>query len=178
MPLIQEAQTRNLLQKSPDAKLVQLSKDAELVTALTAVFNASLDIAEEMPATKGQLVGVLAKKGHAISGLAEKASGSKALEVGNFMVGQSLKSIGLLKVAGMTPGRASAYITLTLADKVVSAAGLAQLDKCHMAIATLAVSSGAGAFACVGTAGIGCVAGAIAVAADAFNVYGQCRGRW
>lgn len=174
MPTMKEAETRNLLQKHPDAKLSQMAHDTELVKALTAVFNASLEIAGDVPQTRGQLAGALANKGLAVAGVAEQAAGSRGLEMANFMGTQTLKSIGLLKVAGMTPTRAGLYVTLTMADKVVSAAGLAQLDKCKMAVASLVVSTGAGAFACVGTLGIGCVAGAIAVAADAFNFYGQC----
>ncbi|MBK6511996.1 MAG: hypothetical protein IPG06_22895 [Haliea sp.] len=96
------------------------------------------------------------------------------MEMANFAAGQTLKSIGLLKVAEMTPAKASMYITLTMAERWFPAAGMAELDKCRMAVATLALSTGAGAFVCVGTLGIGCIAGAIAVAADAFNVYGQC----
>ncbi len=174
MPQVTQDQTRTLLKNSADPKLSTLSNDTALVVSLTAVFNASLDIADSFPKTKSELAGALASKSLAMSGVAATASGSRGLELANFGVGQTLKSIGLLKVAGMTPPRAAMFITLTMADKVVSAAGLGELNKCKMAIATLAVSTGAGAFVCVGSMGIGCIAGAVAVAADAFNVYGQC----
>lgn len=174
MPQVTKSQTRDLLKSNPDKKLSSLANDTALIASLTAVFNASLEIAEEFPQSKSALAGTIAKKGLAISSAAAAASGSKGLEAANFAAGQTLKSIGLLKVAGMTPAKASMYITLTMAEKVVSAAGMAELDKCKMAIATLALSTGAGAFVCVGSLGIGCIAGAIAVSADAFNAYGQC----
>lgn len=174
MPAISTSHTRSLLQAHPDGVVSNMAHDAELVTALTAVLNASLDIADEFPQTKTELATAIAKKSVAISGVAASAAGSKNLELANFAASQTLKTIGLTKIAGMTPARASMFITLTMAEKVVSAAGLGQLDKCHMAIATFTVSAGAGSFACVGTLGIGCIAGALAVAADAFNLYAQC----
>jgi hypothetical protein len=174
MPQVIQSQTRDLLKISANKKLSSLSTDTALVVSLTDVFNASLEIAEAFPQSKAQVASALARKGLAVSGAVAAASGSRGLEMANFAAGQTLKSIGLLKVAGMTPAKASMYITLTMAEKVVSAAGMAELDKCRMAVATLALSTGAGAFVCVGTLGIGCIAGAIAVAADAFNVYGQC----
>ena len=174
MPQVTMTQTRDLLKSNSEKKLSSLADDTALVASLTAVFNASLEIAEEFPQTKGELATAIAKKGLAVSGVAATASGSKGLELANFAAGQTLKSIGLLKIAGMTPAKASMFITLTMAEKVVSAAGMAEIDKCKMAVATLALSTGAGAFVCVGSLGIGCIAGAIAVAADAFNVYGQC----
>lgn len=171
---ITKSGTRSLLQASPNRKVSTMAQDAEFVTTLTAVLNASLEIAEEFPQTRAQLATAIVKKGVAMSAVAAKAADSKNLELANFAASQTLKTIGLTKIAGMTPARASMFITLTMAEKVVAVAGLGQLDKCHMAIATFAVSTGVGGFACVGTVGIGCVAGAIAVAADAFNMYAQC----
>lgn len=174
MPEVTVMQTRVLLKRSSQKNVSSLADDTALVSSLTAVLNASLEIAEEFPQTKGELATAIAKKGLAVSGVAATASGSHGLELANFAAGQTLKSIGLLKIAGMTPAKAGVFMTLTMAEKVVSAASLAQLDKCKMAVATLALSTGAGAFVCVGSLGVGCIAGAIAIAGDAFNVYGQC----
>lgn len=174
MPAMSTSHTRTLLQTQPDPAISSMARDAELVTALTAVLNASLEIAEEFPQTKTELATALAKKSIALSSVAAGASGSKNLELANFAASQTLKTIGLTKMVTMTPARASVFMTLTIAEKVVSAAGLGQLDKCRMAIATLSVSTGAGAFVCFGSLGIGCFAGALAVAADAFNMHAQC----
>lgn len=174
MPPVAASETCSLLQSCSNDSVARLAKDAELVTALTAVLNASLEIAAEFPETKGQLALAVAKKGLAVSHVGAVTSQSRSLEMANLAAGQTLKSLGLVKVAGFTPAKASMYITLTMAEKVVSAAGVANLDKCRMAIASLALSTGAGGFVCVGSLGIACIAGAIAVAADAFNVYGQC----
>ena len=174
MPQVMQSQTRDILRCSSDKRISSLANDAALVASLTAVFNASLEIAEKFPQTKGELATAIARKGLAVSGAAATASSSRELELMNFGATQTLKSIGLRHIAGMTPNRAAMFITLTTAEKVVSAAGVAGFEKCKMAIGTLAVSSGAATFICVGSLGIGCIAGAIAVAAEAFNVYGQC----
>jgi len=174
MTAISTSHTRTLLQTNPNVAISSMARDAELVTALTAVLNVSLEIAEEFPRTKTELATALAKKSIALSSVAANASGSKNLELANFAASQTLKTIGLTKIVSMTPARATAFITLTMAEKVVSAAGLGQLDKCHMAVATLTVSGSAGTVACIGSLGIGCIAGALAVAADAFNWYAQC----
>lgn len=174
MPTITSQQTRTLLQNSADHGVSRLANETELVVALTAVFNASLEIAENFPRTRGELAMATSKKLLAVSAVATKGTSSTYLEASTFVAGQTLKTMGLVKIAGMTPARAATYITLTMAEKVVSAAGMAQISKCKMAIASLTLTTGAGAFVCVGSLGIGCIAGAIAVAADAFNVHGQC----
>lgn len=180
MQTIAEAETKNMLRISNDPEVRALAHDTAIVKALTGVFTASLEIAEEFPRTKGDIFRALSKKTLSLSEVAEQASSSKGLQVANFMATQSLKTIGLTKLFGMTPGKAGAYLTLTMAEKVVSAAGLAEISKCKMAVASLATTTGSGALVCFSTGaftlGIGCVAGIIAVAADAFNVYGQCHG--
>jgi hypothetical protein len=175
-----EPEVALMLKKCPDATASALSRDTALVKSLTKVLNATLDIAKDRPTDGSALALSLAKKGVAVSGVASTASGSKELKAANLIATQALKTVGLAKVAGMTPTKASIYVTLTVAEKVVSAAGFAQLDKCKVAIASLSATTGMGAMTCFAsgafTMGIGCVAGAIAVAADDFDVYGQCYG--
>lgn len=139
----------------------------------TKYVNATLEMAAEPPRTRGQLALALAKKGMPVLGMAEEVTDSVAFRATNFIGGQMMSSIGLAKVATMTPTRAGVFITLTLAEKVTGAAGFAQLDKCKVAIASLATTTGLTAVAA--PTGIGAVVGAIAIAAEAFNVVGQCK---
>ncbi|MGM9484778.1 hypothetical protein ACS5PN_26525 [Roseateles sp. NT4] len=181
MSQFQESEVRMLLMTCPEKKTSELAKDTALVKSLTKVFNATLEIAKDQPTNGSSLAMALSKKGLAISGVAATATGSEELKAANFVATQTLKTVGLMKLASMTPTKASIYLTIAMTEKVVSAAGLASLDKCKMAIASLSATTGAGALTCFAsgafTMGIGCVAGAIAVAADAFDVYGQCYGQ-
>jgi len=169
-----------LLITSPDRNVSRLARDTALVKALTKVLNATLDIAKDSPKNGRDLALLAAKKAAAVSGVAEKATGSKELKAANFVAIQALKTVGLTKIAGMSPAKASIYISLVMAEKVVAAAGMGQFDKCKLALASLSATTGAGALACFSTGaftlGIGCAVGAIAVAADAFDWYGQCYG--
>ena len=164
--------------RSSKPKVSKLSQDIALVKDLTAILNASLDIAGEAPNSKSRLGLALANKALSVSNLASTATQSKNLEVANFAVGQTLKSLVFLKIVGMTPMRATVYMSLTMAEKVISVAGMGNIDKCKMAIASLTATSGMAGFVCIGTGtftlGIGCIAGALSIASEAFNVYGQC----
>lgn len=181
MDVITEADVKATLKNNPRPEVAELAKNVALVKEVTAVLNASLTIAEDFPITKAQLSMYIAEKTLAISNVAATANNSKGLTTANFAVGQTLKSLGLLKIAGMTPARASMMITLTMAEKVVSAAGMANFDKCRMAIAAMATTTGMAGFTCFGTGvftgGISCMAGAVSIAAEAFNVYGQCNAK-
>jgi len=175
MPLPSATDVGNLLKSSPNAQVSQWSKDTDVIAALVRVFAATVDIAAELPSTKTGLAIALTTKAHRTSEVAGVANGSNGLALTNFVAGQTLETIGLLKVAGFGPARASAFITLTMANKVVAAAGLGQLDKCKMAIASLVVTTALAPVTCVG--GITCAVGALAIASEAFNVYGKCAGR-
>ena len=63
MTAISTSHTRTLLQTNPDPAISSMARDAELVTALTAVLNVSLEIAEEFPRTKTELATALAQFG-------------------------------------------------------------------------------------------------------------------
>ena len=179
MSQFKESEVFLLLKSCPDTNTADLSKETALVKSLTKVLNVTLDIAQNQ-SKSGAAVGMnLLKKGHAISGVVATATDSKELKAANFIGTQTLKTIGLKKLAGITsPAKASIYLTLVLSEKIVSAAGLAGFNKCKMAIASLSATTGTGAMACFASGafsmGISCVAGAIAIAADAFDVYGQC----
>lgn len=175
MPPITESQTRSLLLNSQDSSLKKLASNSGVVKSLANVLSASLEVCEA--AKDGGPTGMALAMGEkfiATSEVASEATGSKLLEVSNFIASQGLKSMSLMKVANLSPGKAAATISITMAQKVVAAAGLAHIDDCKTAIASLALSGAAAPVACVGTLGVGCVAAAIAVAADSFNVYGQC----
>ena len=153
---------------------MSLVQDIDSVRALVSVLNAAADIAEEFPRTKSQAALAVANLAQSGLGVYAENKKSRTAEFVSFGASQVLKDIGLIKVAGMTPAKASMYITLTMADKVVSAAGLTKISECKMAVTSLALSVGIGTFTCVGTVGFACVAGAVAVAADAFNVRDKC----
>lgn len=161
---------------TPPAPVPKRSADAWVIgSQATKSFNATFKMAADPPRTRAQLAGALVEKALPISGIAEEVTDSMAFRATNFIGGQMMSSIGLAKVATMTPTRAGITITLTLAEKVTSAAGFAEFDKCKVAIASLATTAGLTAVAA--PTGIGAVVGAVAIAAEAFNVVGQCRAR-
>lgn len=181
MPQFLESEICSLLKSCPDKRTSELSKDTALIKSLTKVLNTTLEIAKDQPKGGVPLAAALSKKGLAMSGVAATAAGSKELQAANFVGTQALKTIGLTKLAGMTPAKASIYLTLTMTEKIVSAAGLAGFDKCRMATVSLSATIGVGAMTCFAsgpfTVGIGCAIGAISIAADAFDAYGQCYGQ-
>jgi hypothetical protein len=177
MPRIDEAQTRELLRASPDKTVNSWQKDAPLIKSLTKVLNASLDVAADAQkngglASKQGLALAMAKKSGGMLDTTSKVVGGSGLKAASFVTSQTIDTIGLIKVAGYTPAKATLVITLTMAKKVVGVAGMAQMDKCKTAIASLAVTTGLGVVGC--SIGIGCLIGAISIAADAFDVYAQC----
>lgn len=141
----------------------------------TKTLNSTLKMAADPPRTKGELALALVDKGLSISGMAEEATDSQYVRAANFVGNQMMSSIALTKVAGMTPARTAVFVSLTLAEKVTGAAGYAQFDQCKVAIASLAVTTGLTVVAA--PTGIGAVVGAVAIAAESFNVIGQCRAR-
>lgn len=174
MSTITKDQVVEVLNQSKDPAIKSHAKDIGMVVALTKVLNASLEFAKEGNMSGGKFAMTMAKKGLATSKVAEKASGSKALEMGNFVVGQGMKTtsmaIGLSKLK--SPTSAAAFATFAVAEKAAMAAGLAEFNKCRVAVAQLAATTGITAVAA--PTGIGAVVGAIAIAADLYSVYGAC----
>ena len=95
------------------------------------------------------------------------------MAAGNQVAGQVLKTISLTKLGSMTsPTKAAAVLSITVAEKVVMAAGMAEFNKCRLALGQLALTTGATAL--TAATGVGAVVGSIAIASDLFNLYGQC----
>jgi len=166
MRAITESQVSDLLKKSDDEKVRDLSRDAGLVKALAKVFTTTLEIAPDA-FTSG-----MANKSLAISSLTEVNSNSSGLWSANFVANQAMMTIGLAKAAGYSPARAATFISIAVAEKIVAAAGLAEMNKCKVALASLAVTTGLTVVS--SPTGIGIFVGVVAVAADAFDAYGKC----
>lgn len=166
--------TMMMLKTSPDPKVSGMANDTGLVKSLTAIFNASLEMAED-PAMG------LARKGVAVAGMAGSATESKALQAVSFAGTSFVETMGLAKLStGTSPGKVGMVVGIAVANKVLAAADLAELDKCKVAAASLGASLAAGGMACFAggafTMGISCAIGAVAVAADALDAYGKCHG--
>ena len=172
---ITKADTRQLLMCAGDPALARMARDVQLVAALTSVLNVTLEAAREFPHSRTQLAKFALDKAVAVSGVVQLASQSRSLEYANFAAGQTLKTLGLISIAGKTPARAATQLTITMVEKIVAVAGLGNVSKCHFALATLSTSAAGAGLACVGSAGVLCALGAVGVAADAFNAYAQCR---
>lgn len=169
-----EEQVVAALKKSDAA---ELAKNPAVVSSLMKVFAASLQCVEEAHTASGAATCLASKAASATSVLGE-TTGAPIFRAGSFVVNQSVSSIGLLSLSQYTnPAKAATFVTLQMASKVVGVVELAQLDNCKTAIASLLVSTGTGALVCSGTLGLGCFASAIVIAAESFNVYGQCRNR-
>jgi len=144
-----------------------------LAVALAKALNATIELAKDGELSGGKLALGLAKKGMTVSKVAEKAGGGQAVAAGNQVAGQVLKTISLTKLGSMTsPTKAAAVISITVAEKVVMAAGMGEFNKCRLALGQLALTTGATAL--TAATGVGAVVGSIAIASDLFNLYGQC----
>ena len=149
------------------------AKDIGLAVALAKALNATIELAKDGELSGGKLALGLAKKGMTVSKVAEKAGGGQAVAAGNQVAGQVLKTISLTKLGSMTsPTKAAAVISITVAEKVVMAAGMGEFNKCRLALGQLALTTGATAL--TAATGVGAVVGSIAIASDLFNLYGQC----
>jgi hypothetical protein len=167
-----EEQVVAALKQSDAADLANIPA---VINSLVKVLAASLQCAEDAHTASGATTCLASKAASATTVLGE-TTGAPLFRAASFVVNQSASSIGLLSISQYTsPAKAATFVTLQMASKIVGVVELAQLDNCKTAIASLLVSTGTGALVCSGTLGIGCFASAIVIAAEGFNVYGQCR---
>lgn len=169
---ITQEQVRAALKNSDAAPLAE---NSGLLASLTKVLAASLRCAEDA-IKPGGVSACLAEKAASTTSVFSEAVNAPVARAASFVVNQSVSSIGLLSMTQYTsPAKAATFVTLQMASKIVGVAELTQIDNCKTAIASLIVSTGSGALACAGTLGVGCLASAIVIAGESFNVYGQCR---
>ena len=168
---------------SADENVRGFAEDAETVTNVYKILNVSLEFMADAAKDGGEVsrasAGLfIAKKAVAIASTAAGAKdAAQGIKVATFMGSQFLTTVELgttaLKIA--SPGRAGVYITLKVAEKVVSAAGMGNVNKCKAALASLTVNAGVSTFTCVATGGALCLLGAASFALEAINTYAQCR---
>lgn len=179
MPAIKKPDIRNALKASPDPRTQALADEIETVNSVWRVLNTSAELIAEAQAHGGRVSGrdaamSLGKKAVAVASLGGDARTAAAVKAATMLGGQMLATAEIGKALSLTPGRASAIITLKVAEKVVSAAGLGNVDKCRLALASLTVNAGTGVFTCVATGGALCFLAAAAFALEAFNTSAQC----
>lgn len=180
MPVIEKGDVKNALKASGDARAQAFADDVQVLNSIWRVLNTSAELVADAHERRGHVGGgsaatSMAKKGLAVAGIAESKDASGIVKVLTFVGGQMVATAELGTALPYSPGKASVFITLKVAEKVVSAAGLGQVDKCKYALAALTVSIGANVFACVGTVGALCILGAASLALEAINAHAQCR---
>lgn len=166
------------LRNASDPKAQAFANDMEVVNGVWRILNVSLELMADTvrgggKMTTGGVGGFAVKKTLAVAELA--GGNSEGVKVATFVGGTFVSTLGGgLEAMAMTPGKAGVFITLKVAEKVVSAAGMGQVDKCKAALAALTVSAGLNVFTCVATGGALCILGATAFALEAINTHAQC----
>ena len=177
MNFIKENEVSQLLAQSNDPQVKAMASDVSVIKALVAVFIATLKFAPaiEQP---GKLAEAGANKIVKTIGLGAATTKSKGLKNAEFIGSQALKTIGLRALSSASPAKAGITLSFTVADKIISAVGIAdqnKISKCQLALSSLVTNTVLSGMSCAGTAGIGCAIGAIVVANEAFNTYYSCR---
>lgn len=185
MSHIEKETIRRCLEVSQNESDRKLAKDVSAMNATWKVLNVSFEEVIELnkrggKMNRGQAAMFVARKGLTIAGIGGEVADGKAAEAvraGTFVAGTGLSTVEMgMAAAKMTsPGQAGTYIFLKSAEKIVSAAGMGNVDKCKHALAALTVSAGANVFVCVSTGGALCILGAASFALEAFNAHAQCK---
>lgn len=173
------ADVSNALAASSDPKVRSYAREAEIVQGVWNILNVSIDLmgAEHGRITPGMVGKFAAKKVLATTNVVNGQLDSQGVRAATFVAGTFITSVemGMEAVKYTSAAKAGVFMTLKTAEKVVGAAGLANLDKCKLALASLTVSAGTGVFTCVATGGALCMLGAASFALEAWNAHEQCR---
>ena len=148
-------------------KLRAANIDFGLLATGTKVLSQSLSMKDLPSIAKGTVDKVNTIIGSAVN--------SEAVKTGTFVTGQLLKSAEYFEVIKFTsPGKATAFVTLIMVEKVAMAAGMGNMNKCGVAAVSIGATVGLAGLTCAGTLGLGCLAGSLAVVAEVFNVIDVC----
>ncbi|MCJ2036955.1 hypothetical protein [Methylobacterium sp. J-068] len=174
---------KNTWKSSSNADAKKFAEDVETVNNVYKILNTSIELMAESVHEKGNISGTsatmfAAKKTLAIGATAAgMKDAGEGIKVATFMGSQFLTTVemGTEAMRLASPGRAGVYISLKVAEKVVSAVGLGNVNKCKAALASLTVNAGVSTFTCVATGGALCILGAASFALEAINTHAQCR---
>lgn len=169
------------LAESDDPKVVSYSNESEVVLGVWNILLVSVDLMADAKEGKGSLGGqsigkFAVKKVISIANVANINANNQGVRVATFVGGTLLTSVemGVESLKYTSAAKAGIFITLKSAEKVLGAAGLANLDKCKLALASLTLSAGTSTFTCVATGGALCILGAASFALEAWNAHEQC----
>ena len=156
--------------------------DGQLLIDLARVMNNTVEFIG--PMTSGSRGGIAVALGRKAVGLGNmgvsSGAGGETLRGATFAGSQFFSTLGMgLSVTkmGARPVAATVTIGLETANKVIGTMGYAGFDRCQVALAGLAATSGLAVAGSVGTLGLGTVMGVAAVALQAAETWNACRER-
>ena len=156
--------------------------DGQLLIDLARVMNNTVEFIGPMRSgSRAEFAVALGRKAVGLGAVGASAgAGGEALRGATFAGSQFFSSLGMgLSVAkmGARPVAATITIGLETANKVIGTMGYAGFDRCQVALAGLATTSGLAVAGSVGTLGLGTVVGVAAVALQAAETWNACRER-
>jgi hypothetical protein len=167
------------LRNASDPKAQAFANDMEVVNGVWRVLAVTLELLAEVHSNGG-----VATIGDAKMFVAKKAVAAGGLGAGDSEAAKRLVFAGATfisvaetgaEVVKMARGKAVVFVTLKVAEVIVSAAGMGQVDKCKLALIALTVSGGLNVLSCVGTFGGLCILGAASFALEAIEAHAQCK---
>lgn len=176
-----KADVSNALAASNDPKVRYFAREAEVINGVWKILDVTIGIIGDVNddggrVGKGAMFKFAAKKVTTVADAANLQVNSQGVKIATFMGGVFISSaeMGMEAAKNGSPAKLAAFVTLKTAEKIVSAAGLADVDKCKLALASLAVNAGGGVLTCVATGGALCMLGAASFAIEAWNTHEQC----
>jgi hypothetical protein len=176
------ADVSNVLASSSDPRVRSYAREAEVVQGVWNILNVSTDLMGDAADNGGSITGgsvgkFAVKKVLAVVNVGNTSANNQGVRAATFVAGSMISTVetGLEVMKYTSAAKVGVFITLKTAEKVVGAAGLADVDKCKLALASMSVSAGTSIFTCVATGGALCMLGAASFALEAWNAHEQCK---